>query len=611
MSPAPFTWNATTVILLPPGAPSGIRLAAADLARDAMLVFGTALPATPPGAPIRMELDRDLAPESWAIAIASSGIAIRAADELGGIYALYALSHGFLGIDPLWYWTDQQPQRRPSICIPGQTLRSEPARFRLRGLFINDEDLLGAWQTPAGMRFGDWPERHATTHEYHLRLLRYYTPVIDHGVMDAIAETVLRLGGNLLIPASFVDVMNAPEAELIVRAVRRGLYVSQHHVEPLGVSFFAFQSFHHRLGHAPAFDYHREPEAFHAAWRAYAEAWWALAGEKVVWQLGLRGKGDRAAWTDGASFSEADAAGLMDRAISRQWDIIRAIDTRPVPPSTLTCWLEVSRFMERGQLRLPTGCILVHCDQMQTPGLVMNGSFAADRQGAAGGCYLHLAVYATGPHLVQGVPRAGCSSLIDDIASRGDTGYALINAANIREHILGLETVFARLRTSGSALPYRQHLDPADAALLDRLIALQYQDGDMTFNDGRARRAAIELLAAGTSSSLPDDRRAGRLQRLAAAADALDAIAVAPLATTSRRDFLHWAIHQQATILAALYRAVVHLAAGDRNSARSALLPALELTRTQTGRWTHWYRGDTKIDLAGLVARCEERAHIG
>ena len=49
-----------------------------------------------------------------------------------------------------------------------------------------------------------------------------------------VLETAVRLGINLIIPASFVDIHNPPEENLIRMAVERGLYVSQHHVEPLG-----------------------------------------------------------------------------------------------------------------------------------------------------------------------------------------------------------------------------------------------------------------------------------------------------------------------------------------------------------------------------------------
>jgi hypothetical protein len=131
---------------------------------------------------------------------------------------------------------------------------------------------------------------------------------------------------------------------------------------------------------------------------------------------------------------------------------------------------------------------------------------------------------------------------------------------------------------------------------------------DISFNNGRARRTAIELLATGTSPNLPVEKRQARLISLAAAVTKLDAISSAPI---DADPFLRWAIHDQAVILASLYRAVILLANQDHYAARNALLPAAALMHKQTGRWATWYHGDSKIDIAGLIARCEQRAHIG
>ena len=58
-----------------------------------------------------------------------------------------------------------------------------------------------------------------------------------------VVETLLRLKFNLVIPASFLDIENPPEKKLFDAVARRGIYISQHHVEPLGLSHFAFEDF--------------------------------------------------------------------------------------------------------------------------------------------------------------------------------------------------------------------------------------------------------------------------------------------------------------------------------------------------------------------------------
>jgi len=64
----------------------------------------------------------------------------------GEIYAIYAISERLLGVDPLFWWTDSEPEfRGGSITIEQENIayRSGEPRFRQRGIFPNDEDLLG------------------------------------------------------------------------------------------------------------------------------------------------------------------------------------------------------------------------------------------------------------------------------------------------------------------------------------------------------------------------------------------------------------------------------------------------------------------------------------
>jgi hypothetical protein len=362
-----------------------------------------------------------------------------------------------------------------------------PARFRWRGLFINDEDLLGRWRAPAGERFLAWPGREdPKLPGYHRALLGYYGPIIAPETMDLIYETVLRLGGNLIVPASFTDILEPAEAKAVRRAVERGLWVSQHHVEPLGVSFFAYETFWAKQGVAATFSYPSQRERFRCAWEAHARRWREIAGDRVIWQLGLRGKGDRAVWEDPA-FDRSRAGALISDALEQQVAIIRAIDPRPAPPMTLTLWLEMAELVAKDQLRIPEGVVLVAADGYTTPGEAMNAAFMSGRMlPQPRGCYLHAAVWAQGPHLVQGVCHRRLHDLIGEIAARGDTAYALINGANVREHILTLATAFAALQSEVTPWGPSHHLPREAAALVERLIAVQLRDG-RRWTDGFVR----------------------------------------------------------------------------------------------------------------------------
>ena len=69
-----------------------------------------------PSGRIQLCLVRSLAPEQFSIDLQSSeSMIIRAADELGAIYALLHLSRTALGVTPFWFWNDQPFEVRESV----------------------------------------------------------------------------------------------------------------------------------------------------------------------------------------------------------------------------------------------------------------------------------------------------------------------------------------------------------------------------------------------------------------------------------------------------------------------------------------------------------------
>ncbi|MHB8899452.1 MAG: glycosyl hydrolase 115 family protein, partial [Thermoguttaceae bacterium] len=279
---------------------AGVRLAAVDLASDLEKVLSVpAGKSEPADARIVITLDGTLAgPEAYRIETDARQVRIRGADELGVIYGIYRFSRECLGVDPYWYFKDLLPEQRGAVTVPPGVVESRPSTFGYRGWFVNDEDLLTEWKEGGGARHIDYP---------------FYQQVVHPDVIDRVFEALLRAGGNLVIPASFVDVMNEPEAALIRRAVERGLYVTQHHIEPLGVSHYGFENYWKARGRDYAFAYGSQPDQVREAWRAFAQRWYELAGSKVVWQLGLRGKGDRAIWLSDKSVGEAEAGRMISR----------------------------------------------------------------------------------------------------------------------------------------------------------------------------------------------------------------------------------------------------------------------------------------------------------
>src|SRR5690348_1523369 len=162
--------DATVTIFVNQDAPGPIVEAAQDLQSDFEKVFGKK-----PSIVRRIEdagavtvmigeknqLPDDLRPagvadpESFSISVAhlvgaksppNRVVLLAGADMRGTIYAIYEFSEEFLGVDPLYYWTDHEPVRHSQIELPASLNKQFPSPlFKYRGFFINDEDLLTGW----------------------------------------------------------------------------------------------------------------------------------------------------------------------------------------------------------------------------------------------------------------------------------------------------------------------------------------------------------------------------------------------------------------------------------------------------------------------------------
>jgi hypothetical protein len=540
--------------------------------------------------------------EAYRIQTTQRQVRIDGSDQLGAIYGIYRFSEQFLGVDPFWFWKDQQPARRDSIALKPQIIQSPATAFGYRGWFINDEDLLSEWKPGSGRRTINYP---------------YYQQVINLKVADRIFETLLRAHGNLIVPSSFIDVMNPPEAALVSRAVERGLYVTQHHIEPLGVSHFAFEHYWKQRGERDvAFSYGNNPEKVRTTWRAYAEKWRQLCGDQVVWQLGLRGKGDVPIWQSDKSVTRVQAGDVISRAVTDQWKIIRAIDPRPQPPATMTLWLEGSELMSRNQLKLPPGIMLVFADEGATQTLQPDFYQTPRAAEYKYGVYYHIAFFAHGPHLVQGVPPQKVQRVFNEVLAKKDTAYAIINVANIREHVFGIQAAM-EIMSQGQSWQLEYFLSHFAPPVLqnsyrDFYAAFAQPASGKLLQDGDVWSLAKPLLAAMARRDAADYSRPETVVTLQKSIEQLDnVIATYPAdqLTTSQRRFYDVHLLTQARVLRGLYSYLMqlYLATQDRShlvQATAALEEVLRVRqRAEESSWANWYRGDKKENWAVMLQR--------
>jgi Glycosyl hydrolase family 115 len=423
---APLVLDATTTILIGADEPSPLSEAAQDLASDFEKVLGQkprivqrredAGPSTvvigyrsallaglhpaPAGAPESFSISMKEA--RWKGARRRPVVLLTGADMRGAIYSIYQFAEQYLGIDPLYYWTDHVPARRARVEIASSLNEAFPAPvFKYRGFFINDEDLLTGW-APAAR------DEHTG---------------ISLAVWNKIFETTLRLKGNIVAPGTWIF----PDEPQIGLAGKRGLIVTQHHAIPLGVNVA-------RWPENVPYSYSKHPEILQRAWKNAVSAY--APAQEVLWTVGLRGLSDSSyASFDPAVGSDNHAVGrLIGQAMADQVRIVRSV--RPDAAFITNLWQEGARLVQQGDLEIPSGVNAVWADDgygnLQDLGKVAAGH----------GAYYHVAMMnGRANQLTEMVPVERIYSELGRYTAAGATHYLLVNTSDIRPVTMTIRAV--------------------------------------------------------------------------------------------------------------------------------------------------------------------------
>lgn len=410
----------TSPIILQENTPKAIILAAQDLQRDLRRLSGKKSGfdfsftsakgiqiTTIPG-------DR---PESYTVHVENDCVRITGTDVLGTVYGIYAFSQQCLGILPMHAFMDIFPDIQKSMELSSTTFSSNPRAVRFRGWFLNDEDLLSELKV-GGKRNIDYP---------------FYQAVMHEDVLAIVLEAALRLEINLIIPGSFIDIRNPDEEKLIQAVYDRGLYISQHHVEPVGVSYFGAENYLSQEHIDEVISFTSNRRRMEEIWRCYIQKW-AKYGDQVVWQLGLRGKGDQAVWlADPTAPQDLEACGhIITDAIQTQHNLIRQILGHDQFYSTATLWNEGSKMYALGYLQLPPKTIAVFSDfgisQMFGEDFYQTPRHSEHKYGI----YYHVAFWSLGPHLAEGCDPRKMEYCYRDAKRLNSLEYSILNVSNIR-----------------------------------------------------------------------------------------------------------------------------------------------------------------------------------
>jgi hypothetical protein len=628
-----ITLNSSTTILVDSSQPVPIQRAAQDLASDMQKVFGTepkiitsATQAGPVAGSVSIVLgdeDPGVAPadhdsDSEAFSITSGGsnpqvIRLAGSGMRGTLYAIYQFSQQYLGVDPMYYWTDHEPARRAAIHLPSRLDNRLPAPvFRYRGFFINDEDLLTGWAP------GE-----ANDHTG-----------ISLAVWNKICETILRLRGNMIVAGTW-PFPNDPQDRVVQE---RGLLLNQHHAEPLGVNFS-------RWPHDVPYNFTADPQYLENAWKNAVAAY--PKDQQILWEIGLRGLSDEPySALDPAVRGDEHAQGrLISKAIAEQIQIVRA--KYPDAVFITDLWMEGNQLMRQGFLKIPPDVITVWADSGY-------GYMGDDGQAGPGqGAYIHVAMYnAYANQLSELTPVSRLFDSLGRFQKAGATSFLLVNTSDIRPVTMGARAVldFGWKGTSiGSSDDFyknwsaeefgRAAAEPVAAVYKAYFSAPATQPGSplRPYGDNYYHTVARDILQ-GTMIQYPIYHLPGQapfwtqphvgpipydadraLQRAehevsncADAAPRWDALwkqaqAAAPLVTPDRRLFYQAGVLTMIAInrdsnrmLLALAQAVVALHHGDHAAAVAGTNQALAAiddlkaseARAEYGKWKNWYHGD-------------------
>ncbi len=342
--------------------------------------------------------------DRYRIDFSNNSITFTGSDELGVIHAIYTFSEDVLGIDPFIHFTHCMPELEEEVKVNAKSIISKPFTYTHRGFFINDEDLVTGFQLEK-LNYG-----------FNLKF------------MERIYETMLRAKMTGVIPSTLVL---ADEPHLAL-ASDMGLYIMQHHAEP--------------LGSVPLYWPKNEPYSWSTNKEAFIDFWTKAIerqkGRNVIWTIGFRGLLDRDFWTDDpivtAKSSDEEKAAVINEVVATQYELIKKITGNPNPLVTANLRGAVNGLYNKGLIKYPKGTIIQFTDS--------GGVFHANTWEDSKKCEYPMGVYQhVSYHNRRGHMRINTTDpnvLCEQMQMAYDhnlTTLCVLNVGNIKEKIFGIQ----------------------------------------------------------------------------------------------------------------------------------------------------------------------------
>jgi len=339
----------------------------------------------------------------------------------GAIFGAYALSEGVLGVNPWKHFTDDVPSFSAPLSIENDlALIFAPPRFKFRGFFVNDEDLLAQlFPDPLGLAAID---------------LRAYSRIL---------ETLLRLKANTIVPAT----NPFPDQQLNALVGRRGVVLSFHHYDLVGANVFSWPLA------SSDWNWKKNSGTMSALYQSAIAAQAAGNGE-ILWSVGLRGLNDEPY----PCSSQAECGAAVSAAIGNQSAWIRSAPGQANATLMFYTWSEDLELLVGGHLVLPENTQLVFTD-------AGNGYIRVNSNWTSfcDGVYYHTAMYnQMANQLSEMVPADRIFAQFGPVINASKTTTIVIdNVSDLRPVPMTTAAVFA---LAWDPTPYVNATSPSAAA---------------------------------------------------------------------------------------------------------------------------------------------------
>lgn len=296
--------------------------------------------------------------------------------------------------------------------IPFTEYYSEKRPVAYRGWFINDEVLISRWEAEEN---ADYP-------------------------WEMAFEALLRCGGNTVIPGT--DSNSKKYAGL---AGNMGLWITQHHAEPLGAEMF-LRAYPDKN---PSFKEY--PDLFRGLWE---EGIKRQMNHKIIWNLGFRGQGDAPFWENDSQYDTPEKRGqLISRIMKEQYDMVKKYVDKPVFGTNL--YGENMELYQQGFIQLPENVIMIWADNgygkmvsrrqgNHNPRITaLPGDGIRDRKH---GVYYHVSFYDLQAANVLTMLQNPMGFVKKELINAYNCGIEtlwLVNCSNIKPHVYPLDFIAA------------------------------------------------------------------------------------------------------------------------------------------------------------------------